>query len=111
MKQHNLIVYVIAALLVLAGCTATKTTSSNQDASTSSAPASEQDGSSFEKAIVVKSIEAEYAWIRKNYPGSKVNGQALLNNKNKYYDKLNITTAAGEKKDIYFDINSFFGKF
>lgn len=68
------------------------------------------EGSSFETAIVVESISAEYAWIRENYPGAKVNQQSLLSNDGKMYDLLRFETAEGETLEIYFDINSFFGK-
>jgi hypothetical protein len=75
------------------------------------------DGSSFEKAIFIKEtnegsgVDAEYAWIRDKYPGSKVNGQALMNHNNRPYDVIHITTAASTKTDVYFDISNFYGKF
>jgi hypothetical protein len=76
-----------------------------------------QDGTSFAKAIVIgeksetSGVAAEYQWIRQHYPGSKNGGQALTYDKGKPYDVLTITTAGGEKKDVYFDISRFFGKF
>jgi hypothetical protein len=72
--------------------------------------AGKPDGSSFEKAIAVKSIDDEYKWLRKNYSGYKLELQALTMHKGKAYDMLRIVTSKGEKKSIYFDISSFFGK-
>lgn len=75
------------------------------------------EGSCFENAIVIEAtnetdgVRAEYVWLAKHYPGYKTNKQSLLQNDGKYYDLLNITTASGEQKEFYFDINSFFGKF
>ena len=69
-----------------------------------------RDGSSFEKAIVVKSVAAEYEWLRKKHPGYKLRLQALSNKDGKPYDVLSITTKKGEDIDVYFDISSFFGK-
>ena len=75
------------------------------------------DGSSYERAIVITEktegtgTAAEYAWIRKNYPGSVVSSQSLNFVKHRSYDVLHITTDLGFKKSIYFDISNFFGKF
>lgn len=74
------------------------------------------DGSSFEKAVIIKApntivgVSAEYQWIRDNLPGWKVIGQALLNDKKKMYDRMECISSNGEKKFIYFEITSFFGK-
>jgi hypothetical protein len=74
------------------------------------ADAKQRDGSSVEKAIVVASVDAEYQWLKKKYPGHKVNRQALLLKEKKPYDMLSITTKDGKTLDVYFDISSFFGK-
>jgi hypothetical protein len=79
--------------------------------STKSISTSSMDGSSKEKAIIVKSISEEYAWIKTNYPGSRVTSQALLGSGKNHYDLLKFVTSSGETKEAYFDINSFFGKF
>jgi hypothetical protein len=75
------------------------------------------DGSSYEKAIVIqetsetKGVGAEYAWLRKQYPGYKMQSQSLSTSNKKPYDIINIVTEDGEKKAVYFDISNFFGKF
>jgi tetratricopeptide (TPR) repeat protein len=70
----------------------------------------ERDGSSFAKAIIAQSIPKEYEWIREYYPGAAVKMQSLVFNDGKPYDILHIETIDGVKKQIYFDISSFFGK-
>ncbi len=56
-------------------------------------------------------VNEEYAWLRKNYPGYKSQGQTLINKNKRIYDKLKITTADGDIKEFYFDITNCFGKF
>jgi hypothetical protein len=102
-------ILLLGCFVMLAACASSKkSTIINNDAPT---VATAKDGSSKENAISVKSIDAEYLWIRQNYPGSKVIKQALLRDGKKSYDKLIFVTSAGETKEIYFDITSFFGKF
>jgi outer membrane protein assembly factor BamD (BamD/ComL family) len=95
--------------LCLFSCQATKT--SKATSNSTEVTQSDQNGSSKEQAIVVKSIDAEYQWIKKNYPGSRVTSQALIHSGKKSYDLLTFTTSEGETKQAYFDITSFFGKF
>ena len=76
-----------------------------------------RDGSSFEKAIIIKErnetagVDAEYSWLRQNYPGYKSEGQSLIHHRRIPYDIIDIVTATGDKKSIYFNISRFFGKF
>ena len=106
-------IYLFAISLLATSCASHKN-AAQASASVASVTA---DGSSFAKAIVIKEdherpgIDAEYAWIRDKYPGSKVNGQALVNHGNKPYDIIHITTADGAKTDVYFEISNFYGKF
>jgi hypothetical protein len=72
--------------------------------------ASERDGSSFEKAIRAASVDAEYQWLAKHYPGYRMRMQSLRMNNRKPFDVLSITTKDGKALDVYFDISSFFGK-
>ncbi len=69
----------------------------------------ENDGSSYEKAVKVKSVPEEYKWLRKYYPEYIMIQQSLNFNDKSPYDILSIDIE-GIKKDIYFDISSFFGK-
>jgi len=74
------------------------------------------DGSSCEKAVVVKNaanhfegIAAEKAWIAWKYPDSKLKGQAVSGAGNKTFDTLEIEIANGGSETICFDITDFFG--
>ena len=64
-------------------------------------------------------VAAEHAWINHHYPNSTDKLQALTTlealTKNEEYnsgclhfDKISITLPSGRKKDIYFDISSFY---
>ena len=75
------------------------------------------DGSSREKAVVIKGapnnaagVRAESDWIRKNHPGWRKRKQSLMSDGTRYYDRIEYTTPQGETKTIYFDITDFFGK-
>ncbi|PKP19124.1 MAG: hypothetical protein CVU05_12060 [Bacteroidetes bacterium HGW-Bacteroidetes-21] len=113
--MRNIIVC-ISLLSLIISCSPTKriTNGSNQN---NSSVVTDELGSSFKNAIIIKEetettgVDAEYAWIKKNYPGYKTIQQALKKDNNKYYDIIDIKTAQGEKKSIYFDITNFFGKF
>ena len=76
----------------------------------------ERDGSSAEKAILIRAnseregVSEEYAWLKKQYPGYRRKEQALAPMNGKTYDVLTITTDDGIEKAVYFDITGFFGK-
>ena len=117
----------ILSLLVIAicctSCSHSRKISSTSNPSSTSTSASDstssaaRDGSSYEKAIIIeetsetKGVNAEYAWLKQNYPGYKMGSQSLAYKDGKPYDILNFETADGVKKSIYFDISKFFGKF
>jgi PBP1b-binding outer membrane lipoprotein LpoB len=111
------IALLLALTCLLVSCSATKKASEKSTNQYSSSIITEIDGSSFEKAILIKEktemagVDAEYAWIRQNYPGSQLKGQYLFNKKKRSYDVIEIITSDGIEKSIYFDISSFFGKF
>ena len=74
------------------------------------------DGSSLEKAIVVKApnemfgVTAEYDYLAKYYPGYRRDAQRIEHHKGKPFDVLNVTTKDKKKRVFYFDITSFYGK-
>jgi hypothetical protein len=70
----------------------------------------ERDGLTMERAVKAKSVDFEYTWVEKRYPGSHVAGQVLLTKNRVPYDKLEVVLADGKKIELYFDISSFFGK-
>ncbi|MEZ0257244.1 MAG: hypothetical protein ACAI37_18325 [Chthoniobacter sp.] len=75
------------------------------------------DGSSFAKAVVIHGateqtgVDAEYGYLAKHYPGSRSGKQSLTAHGGRHFDLLEFTTADGKKRQIYFDITEFFGKF
>lgn len=70
-----------------------------------------KDGSSFEKAIKVKSVSEEYKFARENCKDCQIISQSLLEHNGKKYDALDLKKSDGSEITYYFDINSFYGKF
>jgi hypothetical protein len=70
------------------------------------------DGLSFDDAIVIVGADmlnvahAEYDYIEQRYPGYQFHQQSLKDYKGRTFDVLEFTTAAGEKKAMYFDISA-----
>lgn len=104
-----------------AGCSHSKKSSAGLPAppalnTAAAVPEDQQDGSSYEKAVVIKEkneskgVAAEYAWLREHYPGYKSKGQSLNHKDKKAYDIITIVTRDGDEKQVYFDISGFFGR-
>ena len=98
--KYKLFAFIL--LILIASCSSSKK-------ATSASATSNQDGSSFEKAIVVKSISEEYAYVKKVCPDCKFKKQSLRSQGKKYYDVLFFDNS-GTEAVYYFDINSFYGK-
>lgn len=102
--------------VLIFSCKSTKKIS-NEPLKQNTSISTENDGSSFEKAIVIKEknetagVHAEYEWLKENYPGYRTKGQSLSDYKGRPFDIITIITADGFEKSIYFDISNFFGKF
>lgn len=75
------------------------------------------DGSSFEKAVIIiasgsfEGIQLEDDWLQKEYWGCKKISQGVNTKNGKTYDIITIVRRDGREKVIYFDITSFYGKF
>jgi len=110
------LLFILSIICFLTSCSIHRNTTNKNEISNENS-ISVQDGSSYENAIVIeektetKGIDAEYEWIRNNYPNSKVNRQSLDFYKDKPYDIISISTETNENKDIYFNISNFFGKY
>ncbi len=89
----------IIGLLFITSCSSTKNIGNAQ-----------RDGSSFEKAIIAKSISAEYEFVRKVCSDCQLLGQSLVFQDKKPYDILRLKKPNGEKVSYYFDISKFYGK-
>ena len=104
--------FVVLALLVLVA-TSCQTTSA--PASSSAAQYSGGDGTTAQSAVIISAadhssgVNAEYAWIERNLPGAKLESQSLVHGP-KMYDMLEVSLPSGEKRKVFFDISSFFGK-
>lgn len=55
-------------------------------------------------------IAKENAWLAENYPGARKVQQALITCNDKPADQIDIETANGQKRSVYFDISKWFGK-
>jgi hypothetical protein len=108
------IVLLFVIAISCAACSGTKKVVNSGTAATISA--SDRDGSSYEKAVIVtekhemQGINAEYAWIQNKYPGYKTVSQSLNYKDKTPYDIIHILTADGKAMAIYFDISNYFGK-
>ena len=101
------------AALLLAACSSAPTAGDAKP--TGGVPIASR-GLSCESAVVIEArntdagINREMAWIRENYPGSKIEGQSLTKCNDKPADAIHLVTADGNKVTIYFDISGWFGK-
>ena len=80
-------------------------------------PAPLPTGSAIESAIVLPGatnelagVAAEYAYIRQHFPGWKPGTQALLTQRARQYDRIELTGPDGAKRVVFFDISAWFGK-
>jgi hypothetical protein len=74
-------------------------------------------GDSYASAIIInektttKGVAAERDWLTKNLPGHRVLLQSLRSKDDKHYDVIQVHLDGAEKREVYFDIGSFFGNF
>jgi hypothetical protein len=99
MKKRITVLLTVVLAMMMAGCAATYIDSSQG-----------RDGTSFQNAVVVGSVRAEYLYIDRNYSGSNILSQVVTDNNGNPYDVVTITTKDGTEKDIYFDISRFYRK-
>lgn len=85
--------------LMMAGCAASYIDSSQG-----------RDGSTFQKAVIVGSVRAEYLYIDRTYPGSQILSQMIVDNNGNPYDVVTIIPKGETKKDIIFDVSRFYRK-
>ncbi len=75
------------------------------------------DGTSMEKAILAEGpktdfemTRAETNYLKKHFPHFDMTLQALLSDKGRSYDELDIRDAQGHPHEVYFDITATVGK-
>ncbi|MFN2337327.1 MAG: hypothetical protein ABR560_10200 [Bacteroidales bacterium] len=99
MKKGITILMTVVLAVMMAGCAATSIDTSGG-----------RDGSSFDKAVIVGSVRAEYLYIDRTYKGASIQSQMVVENNGNPYDVVTITTQDGSKRDVYFDISKFYRK-
>ena len=99
MKKRITVLLTVVLAMMMAGCAASYIDSSQG-----------RDGTSFQNAVVVGSVRAEYLYVDRNYPGSNILSQVVADNNGNPYDVVTIATNEGTEKDIYFDISRFYRK-
>lgn len=116
MKKSRLFFLLILALSFAAGSCKHQSAAAGSNKNTVAADDAEN-GLTIATAVVIQEktesdgVAAEYVWLRKHYPGYTLIKQSTTSANGKMYDKMDIKTADGSKKTIYFDITGFFGKF
>jgi hypothetical protein len=109
--------------LALAACATSQSESrgpevnpADTEASGVQATISMQDGTAFERAIVLDAATEkeggplEYRWVAERFPGYRLLKQSLQKHEGRMYDVLQIADNAGAEHTIYFDITNYFGK-
>lgn len=108
------IVFLVVIPFIISSCSLIRKNSDN-DQVTSEVSVSVNDGTSYEKAVVIdeknehRGTAAEYSWLKKNYPGYKILKQEVSYYDNNPYDVITIRTKERKAKQVYFNISSFFG--
>ena len=58
-----------------------------------------------------RGIAAENRWIAQNMPGYRKVGQALIQGQNGIYDRISVVGPRGDRKEVFFEISEFFGRY
>ncbi|MBB3186912.1 hypothetical protein [Microbacter margulisiae] len=114
--MKKVILFIFVALLIASCSTTKRFSNATAPAQTVLANNAGRDGSSYQKAIIIHAssestgVPAEYQWLKNHYPGYQTKMQTLVFHQKKPYDIIEIVTAEGQDKNIYFDISNYFGK-
>jgi hypothetical protein len=99
MKRAAVYFLTVVLAVMMTGCTASYIDSSQG-----------RDGSTFQQAVIVGSVRAEYLYIDRTYPDANILSQRVTENNGNPYDVVTITTKDGTQKDLIFDISKFYRK-
>ena len=99
MKKAAIILMTVVLAVMMAGCAASYIDSSQG-----------RDGSTFQKAVIVGSVRAEYLYIDRTYTGANILSQMVVDNNGNPYDVVTVQTKDGSNKDVIFDISKFYRK-
>lgn len=84
-----------ASILLLTGCAVPQAN-----------PTSVLDGHDCTSAIPVANVDEEYAYLRRTFPGFKLQGQSLSPCEKNSVDILKIQLPDGTQRSIYFNIQT-----
>jgi len=99
MKKTAVYLMTVVLALMMTGCAASFIDSSGG-----------RDGSTFDKAVIVGSVRAEYLYIDRTFNGASIMTQIMKEHNGKPYDIVTIRSEEGVEKDVYFDISKFYRK-
>jgi hypothetical protein len=99
MKKTAVYFMTVVLALMMTGCAASFIDSSGG-----------RDGSTFDKAVIVGSVRAEYLYIDRTFNGASIMTQIMKEHNGKPYDIVTIRSEEGVEKDVYFDISKFYRK-
>lgn len=99
MKKTAVYLMTVVLALMMTGCAASFIDSSGG-----------RDGSSFDKAVIVGSVRAEYLYIDRTFNGASIMTQIMKEHNGKPYDIVTIRSEEGIEQDVYFDISKFYRK-
>ena len=99
MNKGITVLMTVVLAVMMAGCAASYIDSSQG-----------RDGSTFQKAVIVGSVRAEYLYIDRTYQDANILSQMVVDNNGNPYDVVTILTKDSEKKDVIFDISKFYRK-
>jgi uncharacterized protein YxeA len=99
MKKSLVVLMTVVLTVMLAGCSTMYIDDTGG-----------RDGSSFQKAVIVGSVRAEYKYIDRTFAGSNILSQVLRENDGKPYDIVSIKQGNGQERNVYFDISKFYRK-
>lgn len=108
MSFSRRLVSCFALIVVLSGC-------QTQEPTPAAAVGPGNSGTGPETAVVigkghstVTGVQAEYDWIKQNYPGWQIKYQISVEVLDQHFDVLTISKGS-QSKEIWFDITSFYG--
>jgi len=113
MKQ---VLFYLILLCFIISCSTTKNSTSGFETNGNNEEVIFKEGTSYDNPVVIKEksestgVSAEYAWLRKRYPGCRTVNQTLTFQNKKPYDIIKIITNEGKEVSVYFDISNFYGK-
>jgi hypothetical protein len=99
MKKTAVYLMTVVLALMMTGCAASFIDSSGG-----------RDGSTFDKAVIVGSVRAEYLYIDRTFNGASIMTQIMKEHNGKPYDIVTIRSEEGVEQDVYFDISKFYRK-